>query len=269
MQNQKKQKIACKQYMADMDEISRWKAGVDVKTYRIHLIRHGQTAGNIQGQYIGRTDLAVTDEGISHLQMLAHKGTYPPVQVVFSSPLQRCLQTLKVLYPDKNPIVVDGLIEYDFGAFEGLTAADLEDNQDFVRWITGDVQVKVPGGESTAEFIQRCVETFAKIVEGLMRTGITDAAICCHGGTIMAILTACGLPELGFYDWMCGNGHGYTLRITPSIWMRGQKAEVVCTLPQGYEDVDLEQERILDTFRGAAHRAYGRRQEEGEMPDDE
>ena len=35
-----------------------------MKTFKLHLIRHGMTAGNLQGLYIGSgTDLPLCDEG--------------------------------------------------------------------------------------------------------------------------------------------------------------------------------------------------------------
>ena len=88
-----------------------------MKTYRIHLIRHGQTMGNAQGQYVGSTDLPLTTEGIKQLHHLKESADYPAAPVVFSSPLQRCLQTAEILYPDCRPIVVDDFRECDFGEY--------------------------------------------------------------------------------------------------------------------------------------------------------
>ena len=237
-----------------------------MKTYRVHLIRHGLTSGNTKGQYIGRTDLDITADGARMLEQMAAKGEYPYAKVVFSSPLKRCLQTLKIIYPDASPIVVEGLTEYDFGRFEGKTAAELAGDNAFASWISGDIHAAPPDGESTAQFMARCMDSFAKIVEGLMKTGITDAAVCCHGGTIMGILASCGLPQMGFYDWMCGNGRGYTLRITPSVWIRGQKAEVIAEIPAGCDEVDEEQQRLLDQFRNAARGVQKEEPQQGQNP---
>ena len=39
-----------------------------MKTFKLHLIRHGMTAGNLQGLYIGRgTDIPLCDEGRAQL----------------------------------------------------------------------------------------------------------------------------------------------------------------------------------------------------------
>lgn len=225
-----------------------------MKTYRIHLIRHGQTMGNAQGQYIGSTDLPLTTEGIHQLHQLKECGDYPFASVLFSSPLQRCLQTAEILYPDCRPIIVDDFRECDFGDYERKTAAELTDDPRFSAWLDGGVKAAPPGGESTEMFISRCTAAFEKMVEGLMKTGVTDAVVCAHGGVICAILWAYGLPEREFYDWMYTNGRGYTLRITPGVWMRVGKAEVVEALPVG-APIDPEETEILETFRAAAHNA--------------
>lgn len=225
-----------------------------MKSYRIHLLRHGQTEGNAQGQYIGSTDLPLTEDGVRQLVELKEQGDYPMASVLFSSPLQRCLQTAEILYPELRPIVVDDFRECDFGEYERKTAGELTDDPRFSAWMDGGVKAAPPGGESTEQFVNRCTAAFEKLVEGLMKTGVTDAVVCAHGGVICAILWAYGLPEGEFYDWMCGNGRGYTLRVTPGIWMRVAKAEVSEMLPIGAPK-DREESHIFDTFRAAAHNA--------------
>ena len=59
-----------------------------MKTFKLHLIRHGITAGNLQGLYIGSgTDLPLCDEGRAQLADLKERFAYPQVDTVFSSPL--------------------------------------------------------------------------------------------------------------------------------------------------------------------------------------
>ena len=78
-----------------------------MKTYKIHLIRHGQTAANETGTYIGRTDLPLSPAGVNELLQMKKVYTYPYGMRFFTSPLTRCKQTLHVLYPDSKPEVVE------------------------------------------------------------------------------------------------------------------------------------------------------------------
>ena len=93
-----------------------------MKTYRIHFIRNGITTGNLEGRYIGHTDEVLAPEGVNQIKNMDETMIYPYCDVVFSSPLKRCLQTAHIIYPDKEPIVINELIECNFGEFENKTA---------------------------------------------------------------------------------------------------------------------------------------------------
>ena len=71
-----------------------------MKTFKLHLIRHGITAGNLQGLYIGSgTDIPLCDEGRAQLADLKERFEYPQVDTVFSSPLMRAVETANLLFP--------------------------------------------------------------------------------------------------------------------------------------------------------------------------
>ena len=55
-----------------------------MKYYKLHLIRHGLTQGNLDGRYIGSgTDLPLCAEGRAQLEELKAKFQYPDVPLVF------------------------------------------------------------------------------------------------------------------------------------------------------------------------------------------
>lgn len=215
-----------------------------MKTYLIHLIRHGITSGNTQGRYIGHTDLELSLEGENNLKELKEKLIYPEAEAIFSSPLKRCTKTAEIIYPEHAPLVLRDLMECSFGEFEGCTAKELEKNPLFARWLAGEPGVAPPFGESNEEFAARVCGCFEKIVEGVMKTGIGSTAVVTHGGVIMSILAAYGLPEMPMHEWMTPCGCGFTLRITPSVWMRGHKFEVISELP--YSPAAPEEENYGD-----------------------
>lgn len=202
-----------------------------MKTYTIYLFRHGLTKGNLNAQYIGHTDYPLTMDSISALHNIKAKHHYPQVEAVFSSPLKRCLDSANIMFPKNNPLVINDLIEYNFGEFEECTAKDLENNEDFKSWLRGDMSARPPYGESNAEFIHRVCSAFEKIVDGLVKTGTQTAAIVGHAGVLMTILACYGLPEAPMAHWQMEAGYGYKLRITPSLWMRANKLEVTDTSP--------------------------------------
>ncbi len=208
-----------------------------MKSYTVHLIRHGLTDENLQGRYIGHTDVLLSDDGKKQLAQLKEDTVFPPVQALFTSPLKRCKETATILYPENKPIEIEGFIEYNFGFFENKTAEQLEDHPVFPRWLAGEKGVEPPFGESNEAFGKRVCETFEKVAEGLMKTGTTEAAIVTHGGVIMAILATYGIPELPMHEWLTPNGCGFTVKINPSLWMRAKKFEVFSEFP--YEKEEL------------------------------
>ena len=210
-----------------------------MKTYQIHFIRHGITDGNINGQYIGSTDLPLNETGVEQIKYLDENCVYPGAVAYFTSPLTRCRQTMELIYPNASPIVIDAFRECDFGEFEGLTAEDLKDTSEFADWLASDGQTAPPNGESGAVFGHRVCQAFERIVEALMKTGLQSAVIVAHGGTIMTILAQYGIPEASMAEWAMEPGCGYSVRIHPQIWTAGRKMEVYQTLPLPIED-DLD-----------------------------
>lgn len=172
-----------------------------MKTYI--FIRHGKTAGNMEGRYIGRrTDEGLCAEGREALL----KKVAPKAEWVHVSPMLRCRETAGILYPDMPAAAVDGLQECDFGEFEGKNYAELNGRADYQAWIDSGGEMPFPNGESRAEFSRRCVNAFEKIMpsEG-------DCAVIAHGGTIMAIMEKFARPEGTYYDFQVKNGGGYAL----------------------------------------------------------
>ncbi len=231
-----------------------------MKSYTIHLIRHGTSEGNLLGQYIGVTDSPLAQEGIMQLRQLLAEHSYPYAETYYTSPLSRCIDSLKWIYPDAQPTVIEALKECDFGRWEGKSAKELEHDPDFIKWIESGSSITPPGGEDGGHFMQRVCMAFEQLVQHMMSTGETSAVLMVHGGTIMAILSAYGLPRAPFYDWMTEPGHGYSLRITPGLWMRSMVVEVYDTIPPREQRQGCEY-AVIDFAREAANRLFTREEE--------
>ncbi len=189
-----------------------------MKTYKIHLIRHGLTDGNLQGRYIGnRTDLPLSPEGVRELQQLRQSLEYPDIQKLYTSPMLRCKQSCNIIYSGYEPTVIDELTEYDFGEFEGKTAAELEIIPEYAQWTSGKIDA-TPGGESTSNFVKRIALGINMVVRDMMQSGITNSAVMMHGGAIMMLLGTCAVPRKHSVEWTSENGRGYSILITPSIY---------------------------------------------------
>lgn len=215
-----------------------------MKAYKIHLIRHAMTEENLDGKYIGQTDVPASEYGLRQIKdIIDEYGGYPEVDAVVSSPLKRCTEIAKLIYPDKEPMILNGLIEYDFGEFEGRTADEMKDDDAFKTWLSGEhPETPVPFGESQAAFNERVCSCFAGLIDGIIKAGVESTAVITHGGVIMSLMTAFAIPSLPMHEWMAPNGTGYTLRIDPSVWSRGQKLETFSECPAAALSDDQERE---------------------------
>ncbi|MCP2318313.1 putative phosphoglycerate mutase [Nocardia amikacinitolerans] len=126
---------------------------------RLLLLRHGQTELSVQRRYSGRGNPPLTalgrEQAARAAKMLAAKGD---IAAVLSSPLGRARETAEAAGAALNvPVRThDGLIETDFGTWEGLTflEAAQRDPELHARWL-GDPSVAAPGGESFDEVRER------------------------------------------------------------------------------------------------------------------
>ncbi|MEU7594930.1 bifunctional RNase H/acid phosphatase [Streptomyces sp. NPDC039022] len=125
------------------------------------LLRHGETALTPQKRFSGSggSDPELSEAG--HRQAaavaaaLAARGT---VQAVVSSPLKRCRQTAETVAArlGLDVRVDEGLRETDFGAWEGLTFAEVQERhpEDLAAWL-GSAKAAPTGGESFASVARR------------------------------------------------------------------------------------------------------------------
>lgn len=210
-----------------------------MRSYKLHLVRHGQTDANLEGRYIGgKTDTPLSKAGISGLKKLYEKGGYPRVSLVFSSPMERCIGSAKILFPNRDIIALENLREYNFGDFENKTATELDGRPDYAAWASGQMPAP-PNGESSKDFVARTALGLNEMLRIMMEREEYEAAAVMHGGSIMMLLAACGLPQQPPAFWTSENGCGYTLLITPSLYQKTGAVEVIGYVPEGEENEEI------------------------------
>lgn len=153
------------------------------------LVRHGQTTWSQTGQHTGATDLPLTERGEAQARRLA--TVLGGVASVFTSPLQRALRTTELAFPDQAVTVDDDLVEWDYGAYEGLTTPQIQqDRPGWWLWTDG-----AAGGETAQDVRARCERVLGR-VRPLLAGG--DVALVGHGHTSAALAAAwLDLPASG------------------------------------------------------------------------
>jgi broad specificity phosphatase PhoE len=119
---------------------------------RLLLLRHGETELSAQRRYSGRSDPPLTERGRAQAADAArHLAGRRGIAAVVTSPLRRARRTAESIAAELGvPLTVhEGLIETDFGAWDGLTFAEVanRDPELHARWLA-DPTVTPPCGES-------------------------------------------------------------------------------------------------------------------------
>lgn len=199
----------------------------------IDFIRHGKTKGNEEKRYIGgRTDESLSETGVYHLKQVY----YEKPEILFVSPMKRCIETAEILFPGQKQQKVEELRECDFGIFENKNFKELDGNADYQAWIDSNGEMPFPGGESREAFRERNRLGFDCAVKEIISLGKSSAAFVVHGGTIMNIMEIYGIPKRNFYDYHVENGCGFRAGLEEKRWINGAKELVqICVLPLAQE----------------------------------
>lgn len=150
---------------------------------RILLARHGQTAWSLSGRHTGRTDVPLLDEGRRGAKLLGERLHREPWSgladaEIRTSPLLRASDTCELAGFGGRARAWDALMEFDYGAYEGMTPAEIQAvRPGWFIWRDG-----VPDGESLTEVAARADEVVA-----WARSADRDVLVFAHGHILRAI----------------------------------------------------------------------------------
>ena len=202
-----------------------------MKNYHISLYRHGRTDANDRGQYIGTTDFPLNDRGRSELYDKFERFVYPRVELVYSSPMQRCTETAEILFPNKEIKIAEDFRELHFGKFEGKTADELIHDAAYMSWIKGGMDARPPEGESVSELCIRTFQGLHKILLEMMEEDLQHVALITHAGVIANAMACFGLPKLDPKQIQTEPGEGFEIQINPQMWQQAQAFEILGVTP--------------------------------------
>lgn len=117
----------------------------------IWLVRHGETEWSISGQHTGSTDIPLTPEGRLQATAIGKLLAGRRFDHVFSSPMLRAQETARLAGFGNRIRVHEGLLEYDYGEFEGLTTDQIW--QTHPGWQL--FRDGCPGGETPEQMAKR------------------------------------------------------------------------------------------------------------------
>jgi probable phosphoglycerate mutase len=153
---------------------------------RILVVRHGETAWSLAGLHTGRTDVPLTPDGEARARGVARvlEGWHP--ELVLSSPLLRARRTAELagLTPETDP----GLLEWDYGVYEGRTTTEIRSTTGDPGWSVWDSPTGI--GESLDDVAVRADGVLARC-RPLLESG-GEVVLVAHSH-LLRILTAAWL----------------------------------------------------------------------------
>jgi probable phosphoglycerate mutase len=172
--------------------------------FYLSLIRHGQSAVNIQPDMMGQApDTPLTDKGISQAALLGQrlKGEDKKFDYVFTSDYIRAYNTAKIAMGEDYPMIVSSALrEYSAGDWDGASRKEIQTERLKLRMAAMTNAFCPPNGESlhmverrASQWLEDTVlynegfinETAARHELGLKPMEI---AVFSHGMTIKCLL---------------------------------------------------------------------------------
>lgn len=160
-----------------------------------YIFRHGETDFNREGRWQGAGhDPELNLAGVTQAHLLAETLRPLNLQIIYSSPLQRALQTAEIIGHELNiPIVVDNeLIEGNFGINEGQYHKDIILTEEYKTWRNLDaeyINFRFEGGESKYEIMRRMYGA----ISALLSTPQKIIGISSHSAAIRYLVLQFGI----------------------------------------------------------------------------
>lgn len=189
---------------------------------RLILVRHGETDWNAAKRYQGQADVPLNRTGRRQAAALARRLAGESIHALYTSDLARAAATARAIGRPHglSPCAVPRLREMDFGAWEGLTYAQIQerDGAALDAWTADPLGFAPPEGESLARLADR-VDSFWEALMSRHPSG--TVVVVAHGGPLRVLLCrVLGLPPEAHWRWgldvaalveLRGDGEGMAL----------------------------------------------------------
>lgn len=158
------------------------------------IVRHGQSAWNLENRFTGDVDVDLTPQGEEEARSAGRKLTGIPFSHCFTSILKRAEETLSLIMQEAGqpnlPISRDkALNERSYGQLQGLNKAAIAQqygDEQVAIW-RRSYSIKPPGGESLQDTAARVIPYYNTMIEPLLKKG-ENILIVAHGNSLRALM---------------------------------------------------------------------------------
>jgi broad specificity phosphatase PhoE len=131
----------------------------------VYLVRHAQTASSAVDSFNGQRELPLTDHGREQARKLGARLAPVKWAAVYRSPLGRTGETAALVAPAVDAQIAPGLIEINYGEWEGLSPAQARERDPvrYAAWVADPTTTGPPGGETAAQVARRALDALEEI----------------------------------------------------------------------------------------------------------
>lgn len=178
--------------------------------FTLTLVRHGESEANVRHMLSGWMDVDLTENGKKELRELRRSVEYPESEAYFCSPLKRCKDTFRILFPDKCPTISDEYKEINFRTLEEFILPTKEEIYTYFSSWVEDKPVK--DEETISDVMKRGSKALLDTVGKCEKEGKHSATIVTHSGIMRSsVIALFNLDKKEFLDMFVPNGLGYVL----------------------------------------------------------
>ena len=159
------------------------------------LVRHGETDWNRDKIFRGRADIPLGNRGKLQAERVGEALTGRPLGALYSSPLQRSVQTAEAIaeHHDLAVTKLDAITDIDYGDWQGKPDEEVcaAYPELYAQWQSAPHEVRFPNGEGLVEVAERSLQAVLNVAAG--QTG--EIAMVSHRVTLKVVVL--GLLGLG------------------------------------------------------------------------
>lgn len=183
----------------------------------IYLVRHGETAWNVEGRFQGQSDTPINETGRQQADALGRYLKGKNLQAIYTSDLIRALDTSRIIAAYHNVDIKPDprLRELNFGSWEGMDYYEIQSKHPIVltEWQENILKTAPPGGESLEQLAKRVQVVYEHIISIDLKDEILIVA---HGGVLQVLLCyALNLPFQNYWQFHLDPGSLSEIAIYP------------------------------------------------------
>jgi len=157
---------------------------------KVYIVRHGQTAWNLEEVFRGRADIPLDETGKKEVHLAGEALKDEILHAVYSSPLSRSMETAENVakFHDLPVTPLEAIIDISYGEWEGVGLKEVQQQSPdlYELWLQEPHKIRFPQGETLEEVRSRTMEALEELLKKhhnenivLVAHRVPNKVLCC------------------------------------------------------------------------------------------